>query len=166
MPVMNDRFGVCEKNHNLVSYILMTVANVSGIFACYLQDCMYLHDYGDGEASFTKEEMQSGKHQDYEQKLADTYLTPQTPNPNLATQLSTSSSRSATGDAGTNITNGPTSSNNSKSSASNQRSAVFKFSSSTFVNINYYHGCNLFPPVLFTVEIPEIKSLSHDMSEC
>ena len=117
---------------------------------------MYLHDYGDGEASFTKEEMQSGKHQDYEQKLADTYLTPQTPNPNLATQLSTSSSRSATGDAGTNITNGP----------SNQRSAVFKFSSSTFVNINYYHGCNLFPPVLFTVEIPEIKSLSHDRSEC
>ena len=88
---------------------------------------MYLHDYGDGEASFTKEEMQSGKHQDYEQKLADTYLTPQTPNPNLATQLSTSSSRSATGDAGTNITNGPTSSNNSKTSASNQRSAVFRF---------------------------------------
>lgn len=25
-----------------------------------LQDCMYLHDLGDGAASFTKEEMQDG----------------------------------------------------------------------------------------------------------
>lgn len=78
---------------------------------------MYLHELGDGEASFTKEEMQSGKHQDYEQKLADTYLTP-TPNPNLATQLSTTTARSATGD-GTNITNGPT--NGNKPNTSNQR---------------------------------------------
>lgn len=71
---------------------------------------MYLHELGDGEASFTKEEMQSGKHQDYEQKLVDTYLTP-APSTNLATQLSTSSSRSATGDGTNIITNGPSKAN-------------------------------------------------------
>ena len=29
---------------------------------------MYLHDYGDEAASFTKDEMQQGKHQEYEPK--------------------------------------------------------------------------------------------------
>ncbi|XP_057332683.1 uncharacterized protein DDB_G0283357 [Microplitis mediator] len=37
--------------------------------ACPKSDCMYLHDLGDQEASFTKEEMHQGKHQDYERKL-------------------------------------------------------------------------------------------------
>ncbi|XP_066582625.1 uncharacterized protein Cnot4 [Prorops nasuta] len=37
--------------------------------ACPKQDCMYLHDLGDQEASFTKEEMHQGKHQEYERKL-------------------------------------------------------------------------------------------------
>uniref|UniRef100_A0A0A9VZX4 CCR4-NOT transcription complex subunit 4 n=1 Tax=Lygus hesperus TaxID=30085 RepID=A0A0A9VZX4_LYGHE len=37
--------------------------------ACPKADCMYLHELGDGEASFTKEEMQQGKHQEYEKKL-------------------------------------------------------------------------------------------------
>ncbi|KAL6089302.1 hypothetical protein STEG23_030051 [Scotinomys teguina] len=32
-------------------------------------DCMYLHELGDEAASFTKEEMQVDKHQEYEQKL-------------------------------------------------------------------------------------------------
>ncbi|XP_017886392.1 CCR4-NOT transcription complex subunit 4 isoform X6 [Ceratina calcarata] len=36
---------------------------------CPKPDCMYLHDLGDQEASFTKEEMHQGKHQDYERKL-------------------------------------------------------------------------------------------------
>lgn len=36
---------------------------------CHKTDCMYLHDLADEEASFTKEEMQSGKHQEFEQKL-------------------------------------------------------------------------------------------------
>ncbi|XP_033324603.2 CCR4-NOT transcription complex subunit 4 isoform X2 [Megalopta genalis] len=36
---------------------------------CPKQDCMYLHDLGDQEASFTKEEMHQGKHQEYERKL-------------------------------------------------------------------------------------------------
>ena len=32
---------------------------------------MYLHDLGDGAASFTKEEMQQNKHQEYEKLLLD-----------------------------------------------------------------------------------------------
>ncbi|XP_039625407.1 CCR4-NOT transcription complex subunit 4 isoform X2 [Polypterus senegalus] len=36
---------------------------------CPKTDCMYLHELGDEAASFTKEEMQAGKHQEYEQKL-------------------------------------------------------------------------------------------------
>lgn len=37
--------------------------------SCPKPDCMYLHDLGDQEASFTKEEMHQGKHQEYEKKL-------------------------------------------------------------------------------------------------
>lgn len=37
--------------------------------ACPKSECMYLHDLGDQEASFTKEEMHQGKHQEYERKL-------------------------------------------------------------------------------------------------
>lgn len=40
--------------------------------SCPKPDCMYLHDLGDQEASFTKEEMHQGKHQDYERKLVQT----------------------------------------------------------------------------------------------
>lgn len=36
---------------------------------CPKPDCMYLHELGDDAASFTKEEMQQGKHQEYEKKL-------------------------------------------------------------------------------------------------
>ncbi|XP_064785327.1 CCR4-NOT transcription complex subunit 4-like isoform X2 [Oncorhynchus masou masou] len=36
---------------------------------CPKPDCMYLHELGDEAASFTKEEMQAGKHQEYEQTL-------------------------------------------------------------------------------------------------
>ncbi|KAM9845547.1 CCR4-NOT transcription complex subunit 4 [Aulostomus maculatus] len=43
---------------------------------CPKPDCMYLHELGDEAASFTKEEMQAGKHQEYEQKLLqDLYKT-------------------------------------------------------------------------------------------
>ncbi|XP_064475310.1 CCR4-NOT transcription complex subunit 4-like [Ornithodoros turicata] len=38
---------------------------------CPKTDCMYLHELGDEAASFTKEEMQHGKHQEYERKLHD-----------------------------------------------------------------------------------------------
>ncbi|XP_071487774.1 CCR4-NOT transcription complex subunit 4-like isoform X1 [Diadema antillarum] len=36
---------------------------------CPKLDCMYLHELGDEAASFTKEDMQMGKHQEYEEKL-------------------------------------------------------------------------------------------------
>ncbi|RWS30707.1 CCR4-NOT transcription complex subunit 4-like isoform X5 [Leptotrombidium deliense] len=39
-----------------------------------LPDCMYLHELADSEASFTKEEMQKGKHTEYEKKLINQYL--------------------------------------------------------------------------------------------
>ncbi|KAK3924673.1 CCR4-NOT transcription complex subunit 4 [Frankliniella fusca] len=41
---------------------------------CPKPDCMYLHDHGDPEASFTKEEMQQGKHQEFEKRLHDQLL--------------------------------------------------------------------------------------------
>ncbi|CAG0886272.1 unnamed protein product [Cyprideis torosa] len=41
---------------------------------CSKSDCMYLHELGDDKASFTKEEMQQGRHQDYERILTETYL--------------------------------------------------------------------------------------------
>lgn len=41
---------------------------------CPKADCMYLHELGDPEASFTKEEMQQGKHQEYEKKLHEQLL--------------------------------------------------------------------------------------------
>ena len=42
--------------------------------ACPKADCMYLHDHGDPDASFTKEEMQQGKHQEFEKKLHETLI--------------------------------------------------------------------------------------------
>lgn len=41
---------------------------------CPKPDCMYLHELGDLEASFTKEEMHQGKHQEYEKRLHDTLI--------------------------------------------------------------------------------------------
>lgn len=41
---------------------------------CPKTDCMYLHELGDQAASFTKEEMQHGKHQEYERKLHEQML--------------------------------------------------------------------------------------------
>ncbi|KYB26978.1 uncharacterized protein Cnot4 isoform X1 [Tribolium castaneum] len=41
---------------------------------CPKPDCMYLHDFGDPEASFTKEQMHAGKHQEYEKKLHEALL--------------------------------------------------------------------------------------------
>lgn len=42
---------------------------------CPKNDCMYLHELGDAEASFTKEEMHQGKHQEYEKRLHDALIT-------------------------------------------------------------------------------------------
>lgn len=45
--------------------------------ACPKNDCMYLHELGDEAASFTKEEMQQGKHTEYEKMLHDEMLSAQ-----------------------------------------------------------------------------------------
>ena len=44
--------------------------------ACSKTECMYLHDVADSVASFTKEDMQQGKHNDYERRLAESLLGP------------------------------------------------------------------------------------------
>lgn len=54
---------------------------------CPKPDCMYLHELGDPEASFTKEEMHQGKHQEYEKRLHDS----------LIAQMQQQSQQSATG---------------------------------------------------------------------
>jgi len=41
---------------------------------CPKQDCMYLHGLGDGAASFTKADMQAGKHQQYENVIFREYF--------------------------------------------------------------------------------------------
>jgi len=41
---------------------------------CPKNDCMYLHELGDDCASFTKEQMQQGKHTEYEKNLHDEML--------------------------------------------------------------------------------------------
>ena len=61
---------------------------------CVLQDCMYLHELGEESASFTKEEMQQGKHQDYEQRLYETFMN----------QLNSSTTAAATTASPTNTT--------------------------------------------------------------
>ena len=53
------------------------------------QDCMYLHELGEEVASFTKEEMQQGKHTEYEQKLYETYMNHLNSVANLATTATT-----------------------------------------------------------------------------
>ncbi|XP_055908926.1 protein kinase 4 isoform X3 [Eupeodes corollae] len=47
---------------------------------CPKGDCMYLHELGDPEASFTKEEMHQGKHQEYEKRLHDQLIASSGPN--------------------------------------------------------------------------------------
>ncbi|THD27254.1 CCR4-NOT transcription complex subunit 4 [Fasciola hepatica] len=41
---------------------------------CTKHECMYLHELGDPAASFTKEEMQAGKHTEYMNKLLSEYI--------------------------------------------------------------------------------------------
>lgn len=40
---------------------------------CKLQDCMYLHEIADPDASFSKDDMQKQKHTEYERKLMDNF---------------------------------------------------------------------------------------------
>ncbi|ELT87458.1 hypothetical protein CAPTEDRAFT_223184 [Capitella teleta] len=62
---------------------------------CPKPDCMYLHELGEEAASFTKEEMQQGKHQEYEQKLMENFLNSQNISqlPIASTKSTTASSK-------------------------------------------------------------------------
>ncbi|KAH8287937.1 hypothetical protein KR018_008446 [Drosophila ironensis] len=93
---------------------------------CPKGDCMYLHELGDPEASFTKEEMHQGKHQEYEKRLHDTLIAnfgPNTPGiingngakANAANPSSSSASSSSSGSAATN--NGSSAANSQQKEA-------------------------------------------------
>ncbi|XP_026474047.1 putative uncharacterized protein DDB_G0286901 isoform X2 [Ctenocephalides felis] len=73
---------------------------------CPKQDCMYLHEL-DPDASFTKEEMHLGKHQEYEKKLHDT-LIQQTANKSDRTPSVTTSNGLGTSTSNTYKNNSPT----------------------------------------------------------
>nr|NP_001188776.1 CCR4-NOT transcription complex subunit 4, isoform H [Drosophila melanogaster]ADV37026.1 CCR4-NOT transcription complex subunit 4, isoform H [Drosophila melanogaster] len=89
---------------------------------CPKGDCMYLHELGDPEASFTKEEMHQGKHLEYEKRLHDTLIASLGPNAtgivngngaskaNVAIPSSSSASSSSSGSG----TNGSSASGNAQ----------------------------------------------------
>merc|ERR1719320_1460687 len=57
-----------------------------------MNDCMYLHELGDDLASFTKEQMQQGKHTEYEKNLHEEMLaglaqSPPSPSPDMGCGL-------------------------------------------------------------------------------
>uniref|UniRef100_V5GR05 CCR4-NOT transcription complex subunit 4 n=1 Tax=Anoplophora glabripennis TaxID=217634 RepID=V5GR05_ANOGL len=62
---------------------------------CPKPDCMYLHDFGDSEASFTKEQMHAGKHQEYEKKLHENLLSRTANNNNNTTGVTADSSKAS-----------------------------------------------------------------------
>jgi CCR4-NOT transcription complex subunit 4 len=77
---------------------------------CPKNDCMYLHELGDPEASFTKEEMHQGKHQEYEKRLHDALIAQmqqQSQQPTTNSNPSTSPvSSGSTGNVNGSINNG------------------------------------------------------------
>lgn len=84
---------------------------------CPKPDCMYLHELGDQEASFTKEEMHQGKHQEYEKRLHDSLIA------QMQQQSQQASANPAT--SGSPITTSPVSSSpdSVSSSTSSEKSA-------------------------------------------
>ncbi|KAL3270815.1 hypothetical protein HHI36_021336 [Cryptolaemus montrouzieri] len=67
---------------------------------CPKSDCMYLHDF-DPEASFTKEQMHAGKHQEYEKKLHDALLSRQNITPPPGSTSSTNATEKGSANAPT-----------------------------------------------------------------
>ena len=70
--------------------------------ACPKHDCMYLHELGDEAASFTKEQMQQGKHTDYEKELHDEMIKANSANSSAAVataSVATAAATAATGKA-------------------------------------------------------------------
>lgn len=80
---------------------------------CPKGDCMYLHELGDPEASFTKEEMHQGKHQEYEKRLHDVLI-------------ATSGANSVTGIGGSTTNGGGTAAAGGGSATSKGRESSLK----------------------------------------
>ncbi|ALC39213.1 Cnot4 [Drosophila busckii] len=83
---------------------------------CPKGDCMYLHDLGDSEASFTKEEMHQGKHQEYEKRLHDALIAASGAN-NIAGIVGSANSSIVSGN-GTSKTNASVTMSSSSSTSS------------------------------------------------
>ncbi|XP_011190156.1 myb-like protein I [Zeugodacus cucurbitae] len=92
---------------------------------CPKGDCMYLHELGDPEASFTKEEMHQGKHQEYEKRLHDALVV----SSNSANTSGSSETNQANGNGGVPVW-GSNSGESSQGSAS-KNSSTTKTNSST-----------------------------------
>lgn len=84
--------------------------------SCPKPDCMYLHELGDSEASFTKEEMHQGKHQEYEKRLHEALIAQMQAGGQPGQPITTSNS--TTNPSPTNISPSNSSSNNSTISTS------------------------------------------------
>ncbi|CAL8093090.1 unnamed protein product [Calicophoron daubneyi] len=73
---------------------------------CTKHECMYLHELGDPAASFTKEEMQAGKHTEYMNKLLAEYSSVPTIAPastNGSLSIDSTASFSSTTEGGSNL---------------------------------------------------------------
>jgi CCR4-NOT transcription complex subunit 4 len=109
---------------------------------CPKPDCMYLHELGDTEASFTKEEMHQLKHQEYEKRLHDS----------LIAQMQQQSQQTSTNP----ISGSPTttsSESNSSDSVSSSTTSI-KSSSDTKDKETSSNGTNEAWPSLSTSPIP------------
>lgn len=86
---------------------------------CPKPDCMYLHELGDSEASFTKEEMHQGKHQEYEKRLHDSLIAQMQQQSQQTVASSNPSSTSPVGNTSTSndTANGSATSNGIKSNS-------------------------------------------------
>lgn len=111
--------------------------------SCLKTECMYLHEPGDEQASFTKEQMQQGKHVEYEQMLYDTF-NENTRSAQTSSNAQTSSSSNEQTSSGTTLTenvhlnhsisSNTDSCNNSKKSTKSANSSRSKKTGSSAAN--------------------------------
>lgn len=101
---------------------------------CPKPDCMYLHELGDLEASFTKEEMHQGKHQEYEKRLHDTLIaaTAAANNNNNNTDVKTTNGNSTSG----NINNNSSTANGSTTTTTTTNTTTTTSGGTTTTNDN------------------------------
>lgn len=99
--------------------------------SCPKPDCMYLHDLGDPEASFTKEEMHQGKHQEYEKRLHDALIAQTNAAAAAAAATAIATATNATTTTVTTTTVSATSSSSSVATCASSSSSVSSSASSS-----------------------------------